>query len=482
MINYLFIYPEIIISAGLCLIIIIDLFVSENYKSISYYLIQIMLAYSAYHIFSYSEFLNTNTSNLYDTSTFSNIFKVFILLILLLIFYYTSIFLKYFNKYKTEYFIISLFGLLGMMIMISSQHLLLLYLGIELLSLSLYSIIAFNKNSLFSSEAAVKYYILGAISSGFLLFGISLIYGLTGSLFYHEIIDQLSLLNVNSLENDMRILGLVFALTFIFISLAFKFGAAPFHMWIPDVYHGSMITTTLMLSTVPKIAVFIILIKLLGSVFSSLYIFWIDMLLVLSVLSLLIGNIIAISQNNIKRMLAYSTIANIGFIFLGISMGSIDSYKAAMFYTLTYVITTIGAFGLLSQLIYKNKPIEDIQELSGLSKNQPFPAFLLMVIMLSYIGIPPFIGFHAKLFVIQSLVHSEYIMLGIFAVLMTVIGSYYYLRVIKVIYFDDESEELKSTSSYIVTGLYVILLILLGIFPDILGQLSGYSIANIFNA
>ena len=481
MINYLFIYPEIIISAGLCIIIIIDLFISTNYKSISYYLIQIILAYCAYHIFSYSEFMNTNTSNLYDTSTFSNIFKVFIILILLLIFYYTSIFLKYFNKYKTEYFVISLFGLLGMMIMISSQHLLLLYLGIELLSLSLYSIIAFNKNSLFSSEAAVKYYILGAISSGFLLFGISLIYGLTGSLFYHEIIEQLSLLNVNPLENDMRILGLVFALTFIFISLSFKFGAAPFHMWIPDVYHGSMITTTLMLSTVPKIAVFIILIKLLGSVFSSLYIFWIDMLLILSILSLVIGNIIAISQKNIKRMLAYSTIANIGFIFLGISMGSIDSYKAAMFYTLTYVITTIGAFGLLSQLIYKNKPIEDIQELSGLSKNQPFPAFLLMVIMLSYIGIPPFIGFHAKLFVIQSLVHSEYIALSIFAVLMTVIGSYYYLRVIKVIYFDNESEELKSTSSYIVTGLYVIILILLGIFPDILGQLSGYSIANLFN-
>tara|TARA_B100000530_G_scaffold170323_1_gene107471 strand:+ start:3127 stop:4263 length:1137 start_codon:yes stop_codon:yes gene_type:complete len=377
--------------------------------------------------------------------------------------------------------VISLFGLLGMMIMISSQHLLLLYLGIELLSLSLYSIIAFNKNSLFSSEAAVKYYILGAISSGFLLFGISLIYGLTGSLFYHEIIEQLSLLNVNPLENDMRILGLVFALIFIFISLSFKFGAAPFHMWIPDVYHGSMITTTLMLSTIPKIAVFIILIKLLGSVFSSLYIFWIDMLLILSILSLVIGNIIAISQKNIKRMLAYSTIANIGFIFLGISMGSIDSYKAAMFYTLTYVITTIGAFGLLSQLIYKNKPIEDIQELSGLSRNQPFPAFLLMVIMLSYIGIPPFIGFHAKLFIIQSLVHSEYIALGIFAVLMTVIGSYYYLRVIKVIYFDNESEELKSTSSYIVTGLYVIILILLGIFPDILGQLSGYSIANLFN-
>ena len=481
MINYLFIYPEIIISAGLCLVILVDLFISAKYESFSYYLIQIILAYSAYHIFLYSEFLNTNTSNLYNTSTFSNIFKVFILFILLLIFYYTSIFLKYFNTYKTEYFVISLFGLLGMMIMISSQHLLLLYLGIELLSLSLYSIIAFNKNSLFSSEAAVKYYILGAISSGFLLFGISLIYGLTGSLFYHEIIDQLSLLNVNPLENDMRILGLVFALTFIFISLAFKFGAAPFHMWIPDVYHGSTITTTLMLSTVPKIAVFIILIKLLGSVFSSLYMFWIDMLLVLSVLSLLIGNIIAISQKSIKRMLAYSTIANIGFIFLGISMGSIDSYKAAMFYTVTYVITTVGVFGLLSQLIYKNKPIEDIKDLSGLSKSQPFPAFLLMVIMLSYIGIPPFIGFHAKLFVIQSLVHSEYIMLSIFAVLMTVIGSYYYLRVIKVIYFDNESEQLKSTSSYMITGLYVFVLIFLGLFPDILGQLSGYSIANLFN-
>ena len=279
----------------------------------------------------------------------------------------------------------------------------------------------------------------------------------------------------------MRTIGLVFALTFIFISLAFKFGAAPFHMWIPDVYHGSMITTTLMLSTIPKIAVFIILVKLLGYVFESLYTFWFDMLIILSILSLLVGNIIAIAQTNIKRMLAYSTIANIGFILLGISMGSIESYKAAMFYTLTYVITTTAAFGLLSQLIYKNKPIEDIKDLSGLNKTQPFPAFLLMVVMLSYIGIPPLLGFHAKLFVIQSLVHSGYIMLGIFAVLMTVIGSYYYLRVIKVIYFDESYEELKSSSSYIVTGLYIISLFMLGLFPDILAQLSEYSIANLFN-
>jgi NADH-quinone oxidoreductase subunit N len=365
--------------------------------------------------------------------------------------------------------------------MISSQNLLLLYLGIELLSLSLYSVIAFNRNSLFSSEAAVKYYILGAISSGFLLFGISLVYGLTGSLNFNEIFTHIALLNISSGIDSVQIIGLLFALIFILISLSFKFGAAPFHMWIPDVYHGSIITTTLLLSTIPKIAVFVIFLKLLAIVFSGLFLFWSDMVIILSVLSILIGNIIAISQTNIKRMLAYSTIANIGFILLGLSVGSAIAYKAAMFYTLTYVITTIAAFGLLSQLIYKKKPVESISDLSGLNSSMPFAAFLLMVILLSYIGIPPFLGFHAKLFIIQSLVESNNIPLSIFAVLMTVIGSFYYLRVIKVIYFDELKDELLTTSKLYFTGVYVIGLVLLGLLPDILGQLSQYSISNLFN-
>jgi NADH-quinone oxidoreductase subunit N len=365
--------------------------------------------------------------------------------------------------------------------MISSNHLLLLYLGIELLSLSLYSVIAFNKNSIYSSEAAVKYYILGAMSSGFLLFGISLIYGLTGSLLYDEIYQQISLLNLSNLDQDVRVLGLVFSLTFIFISLAFKFGAAPFHMWIPDVYHGSLITTTLLLSTVPKIAIFIILIKLLGLVFSGLAIFWSDILQILAVLSIIIGNVTAIVQTNIKRMLAYSTIANIGFILLSLSIGSFDSFVASMFYTLTYIMTTILAFGLISELFSNNKAIEEIKDLSGLAKSNPLVAFMIMTIMLSYVGIPPFLGFHAKLFVIQSLVQSNNILLSIFAVIMTVIGSYYYLRVIKIMYFDDLNSSLTFRSSYMFSSLLVLGLIYLGLFPNSLAEISIYGLADLFN-
>ena len=481
MINYLYILPEIIVASALSFIIIIDLFLSKKFKNLSYYLIQLLLFSTIYIIYSDIDFLSSNSSNLYDTGFFSNFFKIFIFVSLSIILQYTYQFLNKFDLYKTEYFVISIFGTLGMMIMISANHLLLLYLGIELLSLSLYSVIAFNKKSIYSSEAAVKYYILGAMSSGFLLFGISLIYGLTGSLFYHEISQQISLLNLSNIDDDIRVLGLIFSLTFIFISLAFKFGAAPFHMWIPDAYHGSLITTTLLLSSVPKIAVFIILIKLLGLVFSGLEVFWSDIMKILAVLSIIIGNITAIAQTNIKRMLAYSTIANIGFILLALSIGSYESFIAAMFYTVTYVITTILAFGLLSQLLSDNNGIEEIKDISGLAKYNPLAAFMLLVLMLSYIGIPPFLGFHAKLFVIQSLVQSNNVVLGIFAVIMTVIGSYYYLRVVKVIYFDEYNGSLSFSSNHMLSAILIFILIYLGLFPSHLGEISVYSITNLFN-
>ncbi len=481
MINYLYILPEIIVASALSFIIIIDLFLSKKFKNLSYYLIQLLLFSTIYIIYSDIDFLSSNSSNLYDTGFFSNFFKIFVFVSLSIILQYTYQFLNKFDLYKTEYFVISIFGTLGMMIMISANHLLLLYLGIELLSLSLYSVIAFNKKSIYSSEAAVKYYILGAMSSGFLLFGISLIYGLTGSLFYHEISQQISLLNLSNIDDDIRVLGLIFSLTFIFISLAFKFGAAPFHMWIPDVYHGSLITTTLLLSSVPKIAVFIILIKLLGLVFSGLEVFWSDIMKILAVLSIIIGNITAIAQTNIKRMLAYSTIANIGFILLALSIGSYESFIAAMFYTVTYVITTILAFGLLSQLLSDNNGIEEIKDISGLAKYNPLAAFMLLVLMLSYIGIPPFLGFHAKLFVIQSLVQSNNVVLGIFAVIMTVIGSYYYLRVVKVIYFDEYNGSLSFSSNHMLSAILIFILIYLGLFPSHLGEISVYSITNLFN-
>ena len=396
------------------------------------------------------------------------------------IFHYSYKFLKYFELYKTEYFILCLFAVTGMMIMSSANDLLILYLGIELLSLSLYTIIGFNKKSIFSSEAAVKYYVLGAISSGFLLFGISLIYGLTGTLALTEIFDFIKNIQTDSASLDLYNVGLIFSLTFILVSLAFKFGAAPFHMWIPDVYHGALIPTTLLLSTLPKIAIFIVLIKLLSSAFSNLFIFWSEMILILSVISILIGNIIAIAQTNIKRMLAYSTIANIGFILIAISLGKQEAYEASMFYTISYVIMTMAAFGVLLLITLNKKPIELITDLKGLNSQHPWFAFLLLIIMLSLAGIPPLIGFHAKLSIINVLIHGGHIWLSIFVVLMTVIGAYYYLKVIKVIYFDQGAGKIYLIPSYVLISINTIILIVLGIFPSNLSVISSYTIGSLF--
>ena len=366
MIDLSFYLPELILLISLSFIILFDLFLPNDKKEISYYLIQASLILCLFYLSSNLNINHSNEITIYDNSLFTVIFKLFIVASLILILHYSYIFLSHFQKYQTEYFSIILFGLLGIMIMISAKHLLLLYLGIELLSLSLYSIIAFNKDSIYSSEAAIKYFILGAISSGFLLFGISLIYGLTGHLDYQNIATTIEGLNLSATEYSVHSLGLVFALTFILISLAFKFGAAPFHMWVPDVYQGSMTPTTLLLSTLPKIAIFIIILSLTSSIFKDLLSFWSDILLTLSIISIIVGNVVALVQTNIKRMLAYSTIANVGFILIGIYSGSQFGYQASLFYTVTYVLFTISIFGIITQLKYNNQPIEEITDLSGL--------------------------------------------------------------------------------------------------------------------
>ena len=480
MILFQYLIPEIIIVSSACFILIIDLFLKENYKEISYYLIQASLIITIITIFErYDYFINLKPFT-YNTEIFATIFKVFLLTGMVAIFHYSYNFLKYFQLYKTEYFILCLFAVTGMMIMSSAEDLLILYLGIELLSLSLYTIIGFNKKSIFSSEASVKYYVLGAISSGFLLFGISLIYGLTGTLVLTEIFDFIKNIQTDTASLDLYNVGLIFSLTFILVSLAFKFGAAPFHMWIPDVYHGALIPTTLLLSTLPKIAIFVVLIKLLSNAFSHLFVFWSEMILILSIISILVGNIIAIAQTNIKRMLAYSTIANIGFILIAISLGNQQSYQASMFYTVSYVIMTMAAFGVLLLITLDKKPIELISDLKGLNSQHPWFAFLLLIIMLSLAGIPPFIGFHAKLSIINVLIYKGYIWLAVFVVLMTVIGAYYYLKVIKVIYFDEPSGKIYLIPSYILISFNTLILIILGIFPSNLSMLSSYVIGSLF--
>tara|TARA_B100001989_G_scaffold247647_1_gene220131 strand:+ start:981 stop:2399 length:1419 start_codon:yes stop_codon:yes gene_type:complete len=470
--------PEIIILSSLSIVIVADLFLNNNNKYLSYYFLQITLFVTLSYLLSMSnnEIL---INELYDSSVFSIYVKIFLILLLIIVFSYSYSYLKNFEKYKSEYFMIIIFGLLGMMIMVSSNHLLLLYLGIELLSLALYTIIAYNKDSLYSAEAAVKYYILGAMSSGFLLFGISLIYGLTGTLLYEDIVNQITSMSIDSTQYSINSIGLIFALTFILISIAFKFGAAPFHMWLPDVYQGSLTPTTLMLSTIPKVAIFIVMIKLTNSIFSDLEIFWSEMVLILSVFSILVGNLIAIVQTNIKRLLAYSTIANVGFILLGIYTGPTYGYSAALFYTITYTLFTTAVFGLLCELKIDKSPIENIKDLSGLNYKYPSLAVLFLIIMLSMIGIPPFLGFYAKFYIIQSLIIENHINLAVFAVIMTVIGSFYYLRVIKVIYFDELDDKIISISSHLISYVLVLSLVIIGLFPNILSSLAFYSIKNL---
>ncbi len=466
MLSILFI-PEIILSIGVMIIILFDLFFQKQ-KGLSFTIVQFLLLIAAYYS------LNNNFSPSYSAYTlneFTNIIKFILLVGSLMIFHYTYKHLKFLKILKIEYFTISLLGLVGTMIMISANSLLMLYLGIELLSLSLYALIGFNKKSSLSSEAAIKYYVLGAMSSGILLFGISLIYGFTGSIAYDDIASQLINIDMNSVDY----IAIIFGIIFITASLCFKFGAAPFHMWVPDIYQGSLISTTILLSTLPKIAVFIVFLKLYFIPFILLKEVWSDILIFVGMLSIVIGSLFALTQENIKRLLAYSAISNIGFIILSLGLISIDGIHASLYYTVVYSLTALASFGIITHITSNSSGIEKITDLAGLSKTHPYFAFLILITMLSSAGIPPLIGFHAKLMVIKALINSSYIMLSIIVVIMTVISAYYYLKVIKTIYFDNRQDLISTyTNSDIILSINVLSLIALGIFPYLLFNLTSY--------
>ena len=466
MLNLIFI-PEIILSIGVMLIILVDLFFQKQ-KNISFSLIQFLLLVAAYYSLNNQVFPKYSA---YTLNEFTSIIKFILLVGSLIIFHYSYQHLKFLKILKIEYFTISLLGLIGAMIMISANSLLMLYLGIELLSLSLYALIGFNKKSSLSSEAAIKYYVLGAMSSGILLFGISLIYGFTGSIVYDDIAVQMIDIDINSVDY----MAIIFGIIFITASLCFKFGAAPFHMWVPDIYQGSLISTTILLSTLPKIAVFIVFLKLYFIPFMLLKHVWSDILIFVGMLSIIIGSIFALTQENIKRLLAYSAISNIGFIILSLGLTSIDGIHASLYYTIVYTLTALASFGIITHITSNSKGIENIKDLAGLSKTHPYFSFLILITMLSSAGIPPLIGFHAKLMVIKALIDSSYIILSIIVVIMTVVSAYYYLKVIKTIYFDDR-ENLISThsSTNLMLTINVLLLIALGIFPHLLFNLTSH--------
>lgn len=462
--------PEIILSVGVLLIIIIDLYL-QKHKYFSYLLIQFLLVVAAFY--SLTEVPTQNHSS-YEFSKFTSLIKFLLIIGALIIFHYTFKHLSHLKNLRIEYFTISVLGLIGTMIMISAYSLLMLYLGIELLSLALYALIGFNKNSELSSEAAIKYYVLGAMSSGILLFGISLIYGFTGSINYFDIGDQIS-----SLDNtSVQFLGIIFGMIFITASLCFKFGAAPFHIWVPDIYQGSLVSTTILLSTLPKVAVFIVFLKLYFIPFSTLDFIWSDILIFIGIASIIIGSIFALTQENIKRLLAYSAISNIGFIILAMGLVSNDGLHASLYYTIVYSFTALASFGIITHITSNSHGIEDISGLAGLSKTHPYFAILILITMLSSAGIPPLIGFHAKLMVIQALIDSSHIILSVVVILMTVISAYYYLRIIKTIYFEPRVNLISSyTSNNILLSINVILLLGLGIFPFIMFDITSHLIS-----
>lgn len=356
------------------------------------------------------------------------------------------------EMYKGELHALAMFTLLGQMVMISANSLLLVYLGVELLSLALYAAVAMRRDQVQATEAAMKYFVLGALASGFLLYGMSMIYGATGTLVLTDIATA-------TVAADSNSLILVFGLVFLVSGLAFKLGVVPFHMWVPDVYQGSPTVSTLLISGAPKLAAFAMMMRLLVDGLAALAIDWQQMLLVLAVLSLAIGNLAAIAQTNFKRMLAFSTIAQMGFMLLGMLSGVVGSdssfagqaYGASMFYTVTYVLTTLGTFGIILVMSRNGLEVENISDLKGLNQRSPWMALVLLVLMFSLAGIPPTIGFAAKLSVLKALVVTDQVALAVYAVIMSLIGAFYYLRIVKTAYFD-QADAAVATNGIEMTG------------------------------
>ena len=406
----------------------------------------------------------TAFNNLFVSDSLSDILKYFIYGITFIVLIYSREYLEERNLFKGEYFVLVLFAVLGMMIMVSAANFLPMYLGLELLSLSMYAMVAMHRDSREASEAAMKFFVLGAIASGMLLYGMSMIYGATGSLDLSEISTA-----VTNYKVDDTLL--TFGLVFIVAGIAFKLGAAPFHMWVPDVYQGAPTVVTMFLGTAPKLAGFALTYRLLVDGLENLGMDWQQMLMILAVLSIAIGNVVALSQTNIKRMLAYSTIAHMGYMMLGLIAGTHSGYAASMFYSIVYTIMTAGAFGIIILNSRTGHEADQLDDLKGLGKRSPWFAFIMLILMFSMAGIPPFIGFWSKWFVLKEVVEVGHIWLAGVAVFFAIIGAFFYLRIIRLMYFDASENNISVTAPddlKLVLSLNGITVLLLGLMPGIL--------------
>ncbi|MEE9352394.1 MAG: NADH-quinone oxidoreductase subunit NuoN [Thiotrichaceae bacterium] len=472
--NFSLATPEMFLLAATCLVLLLDAFLGEKCRTFGYIAaLGSMLATVVLVVNSYGGERAEAFNGMFVLDNMAIVLKVAVLFLVMATFIYARPYLIDRKIFKGEFYTLSMFATLGMMIMISANTMLVVYLGLELLSLSLYALVAFRRDDGKSSEAAMKYFVLGAIASGMLLYGMSILYGLSGA------IDFKGVGSYVASQDIMSNVVLLFGLTFIIVGLGFKFGVAPFHMWVPDVYQGAPTPITMFLGSAPKIAAFAMAMRLLvgGMEFGSAG--WQQMLIPLAVLSLVIGNIAAIAQTNIKRMFAYSTISHMGFVMLGILSANEPGYSAAMFYTVTYAITALGGFAIIILLSHSGIEADSIEDLRGLNDRHPWYAFMMLLFLFSMAGVPPLVGFYAKLAVLQAVVQAGFVWLAVLAVLMSVVGAFYYLRAVKLMYFDKPKEDITLTMG---VGFNVLLttngflVIALGLFPGLLMALCAEAI------
>jgi NADH-quinone oxidoreductase subunit N len=467
--------PELTVLCMAMFILLLDLFLKPGNRILIYILAQLTLLGAAYlTVTTHTSAVGYAFNHMFVDDPLSDTLKLLMYLSTSVMLVYTRSYMLVRGMFRGEYYALVLFALLGMMIMVSGQHFLTLYMGLELLSLCLYTLVALDRDNPYATEAAMKYFVLGALASGMLLYGMSMIYGATGSL---ELSSISQALLSGSSYRSILVLGLVFIIS----GLAFKLGAVPFQMWVPDVYQGSPTAITLFIGSVPKFAGFALVLRILVQGLDVLAIDWQGMLVIMAVLSIIIGNITAIAQTNLKRMLAYSTISHIGFLLFGFMSASLNGFASAMFYVSAYVLMALAGFGVILLLSRKGFEAENLADLKGLNQRSPWIAFLMLIVMFSMAGVPPTVGFYAKFAVLQAALQAGFVWLVVFAVLMAAVGAFYYLRIVKLMYFDDAQDNARITAPWemkSILSINALVLLGLGLMPQPLMSVCGYAIGG----
>ncbi|BBI99060.1 NADH-quinone oxidoreductase subunit N [Ferrigenium kumadai] len=421
---------EVFLLVMVSAILIADLLIKQSGRMVTYMLVQItLLGCSLVTVGTHENGVVYAFHNMFVDDLMSDVLKLLTFLAVSMMLVYSRQYLTVRGLFTGEFMVLTLFATLGMMVMISANHFVSLYLGLEVLSLSLYAMVALQRDSAVATEAAMKYFILGALASGLLLYGMSMLYGATGSL---ELGVVANAIQYGVVDKNLLVFGLVFVVS----GLAFKLGVVPFHMWVPDVYHGAPTAMTMFIGSAPKLAAFAFTARILVEGLQPLVQHWSGMLIILSVASMAIGNITAIAQTNLKRMLAYSTIAHMGFLLLGLLSGGVEGYGSSMFYAVIYVLMSLGAFGMIMLLSREGFEADTINDFKGLNQRSPWLAFMMLLLMFSMAGVPPTVGFYAKFSVLNAVVQAGHLWLAVVAVLFSLIGAFYYLRIVKLMYFD----------------------------------------------